>query len=79
MGILLIIGIVTQVGQVFMTRALRIESAAKISAMKYIGILYALSYGYFLFNEKYSTQALIGIGVVIIGVLLNIAYKTKNA
>lgn len=74
--ILLGIGIATQFGQVFMTKALQAESAAKISAMKYIGIIYALFYGYLFFEETYSNQALIGIGLVIIGVILNVIYKT---
>ena len=75
-GYLLVIGIATQIGQTFMTKALQAESAAKISAMKYVGIIYALSYGVFIFNEKYSSQTLIGIGFVIIGVILNVWYKT---
>lgn len=76
LGILLGIGIATQFGQVYMTKALQAESAAKISAMKYIGTIYALSYGYFFFRETYSTQALLGIGLVIFGVILNVVYKS---
>ena len=76
--ILLGIGLATQVGQVYMTKALQAESAAKISAMKYIGIIYALLYSYLIFDETYSNQALMGIGFVVLGVLLNIAYKTRN-
>ena len=74
-GILLGIGIATQFGQVFMTKALQAENAAKISAMKYFGTVYALLYGYLFFSETYSTQALLGIGLVILGVLLNVGYK----
>lgn len=78
MVILISIGLVTQVGQVYMTKALQIENAAKISAMKYVGIIYALAYSYFIFDETYSTQALLGIGLVILGVLFNVGYKTRK-
>ena len=78
MLILLGIGLATQVGQIYMTKALQAESAAKISAMKYIGIVYALLYSYLIFDETYSMQALMGIGLVIAGVLLNISYKLKR-
>lgn len=73
--ILLGIGIATQFGQVFMTKALQAENAAKISAMKYFGIVYALFYGYLFFEETYTAQALIGIGLVISGVIFNVIYK----
>ena len=76
LGILLVIGIATQFGQVFMTKALQAENAAKISAMKYFGTIYALGYGYLFFSETYSTQALMGIGLVIVGVILNVIYKS---
>lgn len=75
--ILLVIGMATQIGQVYMTKALQRENAAKMSAMKYIGTVYALMYGYLFFDETYSSQALMGIGLVILGVLLNVMYKTR--
>ena len=77
-GYLLMIGIATQIGQVYLTKALQIETAAKVSAMKYIGVIYALLYSYFIFDEKYYPLTLLGISFVILGVFLNVWYKSTQ-
>jgi len=40
-----------------------------------LGILYALSYSYFLFSEEYSWGVIGGMGLVVGGVLLNLLYR----
>jgi drug/metabolite transporter (DMT)-like permease len=62
---LLLLGIFTQVGQVYMTKALQAENANIVTSMKYLGAVYALLYGYFLFDETYGLLSLIGIGMVL--------------
>lgn len=74
---LLLLGIFTQVGQVYMTKALQAENANIVTSMKYLGALYALLYGYFLFDETYAMMSLIGIGMVLMGVVLNVLLKEK--
>ena len=74
-GIMLLIGILAQLGQYFMTRAYQVDELSKISSMKYIGIIYALFFGAVFFDEHFTFQVYLGIGVVLVGVILNIWYK----
>jgi drug/metabolite transporter (DMT)-like permease len=71
---LLLLGIFTQIGQVFMTRALQLEKANLVTSLKYLGSIYALVYGYFLFGETYDLISLLGIILVLIGVILNVTF-----
>lgn len=76
--ILFMVGIFTQFGQYFMAKALIAENAAKVVSMKYVGTIYALSFGFFLFDEVYSWLALLGIVMVAGGVLMNVFYKNRS-
>ncbi len=76
-AILIAIGLATQFAQYFMTRAYQSEELSKISSMKYLGIVYALFFGYVFFDETFDWIALSGIVLVLIGVGLNIWYKQK--
>ncbi|MCB9187408.1 MAG: DMT family transporter [Flavobacteriales bacterium] len=75
--LLLLLGIFTQIGQVFMTKALQAEKANLVASLKYLGSLYALFYGYFLFGEKYDVVSLLGIVMILAGVILNLKFKDK--
>ena len=70
-GLLLLIGIFTQFAQVFMTKSFHSEDAAKITPIKYIGAIYAVCIGLFIFDETLSQWVSIGISLILIGVLLN--------
>lgn len=77
-GILLFIGIFTQIAQVAMTRAFHAESTATITPFKYFGSIYSLIIGYFLFSELLSIYSLIGIGLILCGVLANTFLRNKK-
>jgi drug/metabolite transporter (DMT)-like permease len=72
---LLMIGICTQLGQVNLTKALQQERIANVSIYNYLGIIYALIFGFIFFGERYEWLALSGIVLVIGGVLLNYLYQ----
>lgn len=74
---LLLIGLSTQFAQYFMTKSYQSEDLSKVASLNYIGIIYALGFGYIFFDESYNTLTYLGMGVVLIGVVLNIWYKTK--
>ena len=75
-GVLLIaIGVLTQIAQIYMTKALALAEANIISIMKYIGIVYALTFDYLIFGKQYSTTVIFGIALVISGVFLNVSYN----
>jgi drug/metabolite transporter (DMT)-like permease len=72
---LLLMGLFTQVGQIYMTRALQAGEANEIVAFKYLGIVFALGFDLVIFNVTYKPMALVGIGLVLFGVLLNVGFK----
>ncbi|MBL4587224.1 MAG: DMT family transporter [Flavobacteriales bacterium] len=76
-ALILLLGIFTQIGQVFMTRALQAEKANLVASLKYLGSLYALGYGYFIFDETYGLLSLLGIVLVLGGVILNVGMKKR--
>ena len=73
--ILLVIGVLTQIAQYFMTRSLQLEKIAKVSGVRYLSIIYALLFGYFIFDESFTMQVYFGMALTVVGVALNIWYK----
>lgn len=71
------VGLFTYYAQYFQTRAYQIGEISKVSIISYLGIIYALAAGYWLFNEWYSTVVIAGILLVMLGVVGNILYKGK--
>lgn len=76
--LLVIIGILTQIAQISMTKAFNAGDASKITPVKYIGAIYAVLIGFFIFDETVSLYASFGIVLVILGVLLNTVIKGKK-
>ncbi len=74
---ILMVGLTTQVAQVFMTKAYQIERASTVAAVTYTGILYALIFGYLIFDERYDWGTFMGMGLAIVGVLLNLWYQQR--
>lgn len=68
--IIFMVGLVTTIAQIFMTMAYQSDKAVNISNFNYLGSVYALILGYFLFGELISAPALIGIGLIIFGVIM---------
>lgn len=73
--LLLWIGICTQSAQYFMTLAYQNANVAKVSSLSYIGIIYALLFGFFFFGETFPIISYLGIALVLIGVVLNFKVK----
>lgn len=72
------IGIFGLFGQVFLTRSFQLADTATVAPIKYMELVYALLLGYFLFGEKYGSGPLIGMGVLVIGMLLNVWVKRRS-
>ena len=73
--ILLVIGIFTQIAQIFMTKSFHEEEASKITPFKYLGAIYAVCIGVFIFDENLSLIVYAGISLILTGVLLNTFLK----
>jgi drug/metabolite transporter (DMT)-like permease len=60
----------TYLAQFFMTLAYQSERMAIVSNLNYLGLVYALVLGYVLFDEAVSWQALMGMVLIVLGVVL---------
>lgn len=77
--LLLMIGIFTQTAQYFMTKSYQTSALAQVSILNYLGIVYAILFGYFLFDETFNMLTYMGIGLVLVGVVLNVVVKKNSA
>ncbi|WP_348533180.1 DMT family transporter [Hymenobacter sp. 5317J-9] len=75
---LLACGAFTQAAQVAMTRAYQLERLSRVAPLNYLGILYALGLGYWLFGESFGPLAYAGIALVLVGVGLNAWYTGRQ-
>lgn len=75
--ILLAIGVLTQFAQYFMTMSYQSEDLSKVASLKYLTIVSALGFGYIFFDETYNWIVFSGIGLILLGVILNVWYKNR--
>ncbi len=73
--ILLWIGVCTQSAQYFMTVAYQTGNLSRVSSLSYMGVLYALIFGFFLFGETFPLVSYMGMALVLIGIFLNLKMK----
>lgn len=74
-GLLLLMGLLTQIAQLYMTKALQAAEVNEIASLKYLGVIFALSFDYLIFGVEYQSMVLLGIFLTVSGVLFNILYK----
>jgi drug/metabolite transporter (DMT)-like permease len=78
-ALLLVIGLLTQVAQFCMAKALIMTAqSARIMPLKYVGSIYAIVIGYLIFDEQLQWLTFIGIGLVLAGIILNTLASRKG-
>ena len=75
---LLLIGIFSQLGQIFLTNALQKEKAASVAIIVYSGLIYGLSIGWIVFGEAQTIESLFGMSLVVFGVILSVFYSKRR-
>ncbi|MEQ1765715.1 MAG: DMT family transporter [Pyrinomonadaceae bacterium] len=75
---LFMIGVFSQLGQIFLTNALQREKAAGVAIINYSGLIYGIFFGVFVFGEQLFPVTLLGMLLVVGGVLLSIVYSTRE-
>lgn len=75
---LFLIGVFSQLGQVFLTKALQRERIAGVAIINYTGLAYALTIGWIVFGEPQGMVALGGMLLVVAGVLMSIMYGRRR-
>lgn len=76
---LILIGIFSQLGQIFLTNALQKEAVAGVAIVNYSGLIYAVLAGWIWFGESQTLASILGMGLVVLGVLLSIVYSRRKA
>lgn len=76
--LLLLMGLLTQIAQIYMTKAMQSAELNEIAGLKYLGIIFALSFDWLLFGVEYQAIVLLGMALVVGGVLLNIFFKERK-
>jgi drug/metabolite transporter (DMT)-like permease len=76
---LFLIGVFSQLGQIFLTRALQSERIAGVAIINYSGLVYAIAIGWIMFGEGQDIASLAGMSLVVLGVLLSVLYGRRKA
>ena len=75
---LFLIGVFSQIGQIFLTDALQKERAASVAIVNYTGLIYGLLIGWFVFGEAQTLESLAGMILVVVGVVLSVIYSKRQ-
>ena len=74
-GILVLVGIFTQIGQIGLTKALQSADANKATAYAYVQVIFSIFIGWAYFSEIPAFTTIIGGGLIMIGALINVVWK----
>jgi drug/metabolite transporter (DMT)-like permease len=69
-GYLLAVGLATQAGQVFVTKALQVEKAGRVMAVGYLQIVFAAVWGFLVFQEVPDHWTALGAFIIIASTFL---------
>lgn len=75
---LFMIGVFSQLGQIFLTNALQRERAAGVAIINYSGLIYAIAFGTLFFEEQIVPLTIVGMALVVGGVLLSVLYGKRK-
>lgn len=68
--IILLLGGLTQIAQITLTKALQYDKAANATILKYLGVIHAFLIGWFFFGESIKLISALGVLVVLFGIVL---------
>lgn len=72
------LGVFGYFGQIYMTKAFQTAATSQVAPLKYIEVIFTLSFGIFWFGEVYTFWSILGIALIIGGLILNVWYKEKK-
>lgn len=75
---LILIGVFSQIGQIFLTSALQKEKAASVAIVNYTGLIYGIAIGWIVFGEGQTFASVSGMLLVVGGVVLSIIYSRRR-
>jgi drug/metabolite transporter (DMT)-like permease len=74
-ALLFSLGVFGYYGQVFMTKAFQNGKTDQIAPIKYVEVLFTVTFGLLFFDEIYSVWSLLGISLIIGSLIMNVIYK----
>lgn len=77
--ILIAIGIVVTLAQIFMTKAYQMERASDVSNYTYLGTVLSIAVGWVIFDEVIALLAFAGICVILFGIIMGSRFKQTKA
>ena len=77
--ILSIISVIGYMAHYYSVKAYQLGPVATVSATAYVAVVYALLFSYLFLDETLPRLKLLGLGLVLLGVLLNVFYRQKKA
>jgi drug/metabolite transporter (DMT)-like permease len=75
---LLLVGVFSQIGQIFLTNALQKERVAGVAIVNYTGLVYAIVVGWIIFGEPQGLISLAGMALVVAGVFMSVLYGRRR-
>jgi EamA-like transporter family. len=67
----------TQIGQIGLTKSMRTESAGRATSFGYLQVVFAMLLGIIFYQEYPGLETLMGAGLIIAGVYINVCWKNK--
>jgi len=74
-GILLMVGVFTQIGQIGLTKSMQTETASKATSFSYLQVVFASALGWIIFSEVPQTGTWIGGGFILLGAMVNMLWR----
>lgn len=69
-GVIVMIGVLTQVAQLYLTKGYQIDKASKVAPVSYVGVLYAVLFGILFFNEQLPLTTIAGMVIIMSSVII---------
>jgi len=77
-GWLLLAGVFTHVALWCVTHAFQKQQANFVAALDYLGLIYAIGLGYFVFGDRVKFSVYPGVALLLLGVGLNVWYTSRQ-
>ncbi|PQJ79725.1 EamA family transporter [Polaribacter porphyrae] len=76
--LLISLGILGFIGQLYMTKAFQSNETNIVAPLKYLEVIFSIIIGVFWFGEIYNLLTLFGVVLILLGLIFNIYIKQKN-
>ena len=72
------IGVLGMIGQIFLTKSFQLAETSVVAPIKYMELVYALIFGFFLFRDHYTIFPILGMFLIVLGMLWNVWLKKSS-